>query len=102
MGGAVGAAAGETALVDAEEGIELVDFEGVLADEPGAEGEDLLLDGDTGGAVGFGDAVGAVVGGDFDEDVGAVALDHHGLEVGDFVAGGGGLGEGDEGESGEE
>lgn len=84
--GAVGASAGKARGAFAELGEDDVDLQWILADEPRLEAEDLLLHADAGAAVGFADAVDAVVGGDFDERVGAAAGHHHYLHVADLEA----------------
>jgi hypothetical protein len=94
VGRAVGAGAAERGAAGAEACVDGVDLQRVLADKPGLEGEDLLLDPDAGAAVGFADAVDTVIGGDFDEGIGAPSLHHHDLDVADFdladLCGGGG------------
>ena len=68
---AVGAGAAEVGRVLAEKREDRVDLQRIFAGECRLEREDLFFDADGGSAIGFGDAVGAIVSDHFDEDIGS-------------------------------
>src|SRR5215471_9897430 len=85
MSGAVGTSAAQALAAFPHGRIEGVDFERILPRQERLQFEDLLLCADSGSAVRFGDAVSAVVRGDFYQHIGTRARERHTLHVTDFV-----------------
>ncbi len=83
---AIGARAAEVARADAHVGVERVDLERILADEPRLERQDAFLHADAGASVRLGDAEIPVICGDFHQRVGAAAFEHHHLHVANLRA----------------